>query len=472
MSRLFETRPGDDGLPGPQRRIAVWVLILGTLMAVLDANMVNIALPTLARDLDVEPSLAVWIVNLYQLVGAVSLIAFAALSELVTRRLLYIGGLVVFTLASLGCALAREFEPLLIWRALQGLGAAAMLSIGPSLYRSIFPSRLLGSALGISAMVVALGYASGPSLGGVLLTVADWPWLFALNVPVGCAVLLLAWRTLPREPHRSRGFDVLGALLSAVTLGALVMAMDGLGRAAGAMEIVGLLLLGAACGWGFVQRQRRARYPLLPLSIFAEPRFSLAAVVSNLAFIAQGLAFVCLSFLYQNVMGYSPLETAWLFTPWPLAIMLIGPPAGRLADRFNATLLASLGLALLLVGLALLAMLENDATIVDILWRTALCGLGFGLYQSPNNRELLSSVPRSLSANASGVMSTVRTFGQSLGVALVGVVLAWPGASVQAALWLGCVAVALALLVSVRRIPMTSAPFRDESSERPSPGSR
>lgn len=470
MSRLFETRPGDDGLPGPQRRIAVGALILGTLMAVLDANMVNIALPSIARDLGVAPSQAVWITNIYQLVGAMSLIAFAALSELVTRRLLYIGGLAAFTLASLGCALARELEWLLMWRALQGLGAAAMLSIGPSLYRSIFPARLLGSALGVSAMVVALGYASGPSLGGALLALADWPWLFALNAPVGAIVLPLAWRALPREPHRRRGFDLSGALLSAAMLGALVVAMDGLGHDADIIWVAGLLLLGGVCGWAFVRRQRRATHPLLPLSIFTEPRFTLAAVISGLAFVAQGLAFVCLSFLYQNEMGYSPLETAWLFTPWPLTIMVAAPLAGRLADRIDATLLASLGLAILLAGLLSLALLPAEAAVVDILWRTALCGLGFGLYQSPNNRELLSSVPLALSANASGVLATVRTFGQALGVILVGVVLAWPTANVQAALWLGSTSVALALLVSAWRLVVVAR--RDEAAQRPSPGSR
>ncbi|SHE65747.1 MFS transporter, DHA2 family, multidrug resistance protein [Modicisalibacter ilicicola DSM 19980] len=452
MSRLFETRPGDDGLPGPQRRIAVIVLIFGTLMAVIDATMINIALPSIARDLKVGASRVVWITNLYQLVGAMSLIAFAALSELVTRRLLYIAGLAMFALASLGCALARDLEWLLMWRALQGLGAAAMLSIGPSLYRSIFPSRLLGSALGISAMVVAFGYASGPSLGGVVLAIADWPWLFALNVPVGVVVGLLAWRALPREERRSGGFDLLGALLSAVALGALVVAMDGVGHGAGTLQLFGLLLLGGGSGWAFVLRQRRVTHPLLPLSIFAEVRFSMAAVVSGLAFVAQGLAFVCLSFLYQNVMGYTPLETAWLFTPWPLVIMMVAPLAGRIADRVEPAMLASLGLGILLLGLVSLALLEANAAVIDILWRTALCGLGFGLFQSPNNREFMASVPRTFSASASGVLSTVRTFGQSLGVALVGLVLAWPQGNVQAALWLGSAAGLSALLVSLGRL--------------------
>nr|WP_298380204.1 MFS transporter [uncultured Halomonas sp.] len=470
MSRLFETRPGDDGLPGPQRRAAVIVLIFGTLMAVLDANMVNIALPTMARDLDIAPSRVVWITNLYQLVGAMSLLAFAAFSQVITRRRLYIAGMTVFATASLGCALTRDFEWLLLWRALQGLGAAAMLSIGPSLYRLIFPTRLLGSALGISAMVAALGYASGPSLGGLVLAIAGWPWLFALNVPIGIMVVLLAWRVLPKEAPRSGGFDFLGALLSALMLGSLVVAMDALAHEGGLLVFSALLMAGLASAWLFLRRQRRITHPLLPLEIFSSRRLSFAATVSGVVFVAQGLTFVCLSFLYQDVLGYSPLVAAGLFTPWPLVVMVVAPLAGRFADRFNPSLLASIGLGFAAMGLASLALLDAEAGIADIVWRPALCGLGFGMFQSPNNRELLSNAPKSLSAIASGVLATVRTFGQSLGVALTGLVFAWDPQGVHVALWIGVGVILMALLISSWRIPITAATRREEGVGESSPG--
>ena len=173
MSRLFDTREGDDGLPGPERRLAVLALILGTLMAVVDTTMINIALPSIAASLEVPASRAVWVTNLFQISCAAFLLVFAALSQLLSRRRIYVAGVGVFTLASLGAALSASLESLLLFRALQGLGAAAMLSIGPSIYRQVFPSRLLGSALGLSAMVVAGGYAAGPAIGGVLLSVAE-----------------------------------------------------------------------------------------------------------------------------------------------------------------------------------------------------------------------------------------------------------------------------------------------------------
>ena len=469
MSRLFETRPDDDGLPGRERRIAVLVVMVGTLMAVIDTTMINIALPSIARDLEISAARAVWVVSLFQIVCAATLLLFASLSELVSRRRLYIAGLVIFTLASLGAALANGLEMLLLFRALQGLGAAATLSIGPSIYRLIFPTRLLGAAMGLSAVVVAAGYASGPSIGGVILSLADWPWLFALNVPMGMLALILAVKALPAEPRRRGGFDIAGALLSAAMLASFFLAMDGAGHQAPWWEVLGLTVASLVAGWLFLRRQRRASHPLLPLSLFDEPRFTLAIMVSGLAFVGQGLAFVALSFLYQQEMGFSPLQTAWLFTPWPLTIMLAAPLAGRLADRCNPTLLSTLGLALLLAGLVALALLPDEAAILDILWRTALCGLGFGFFQAPNNREMMSSVPKARSNNASGMMSTTRTIGQSLGVALVGVFLALGAGSVQASLWLACGACALAVLVSLRRVPLAPA-TQPAVAERASPG--
>ncbi|MCB8890513.1 MFS transporter [Vreelandella malpeensis] len=450
--RLFETRPGDDGLPGPERALAVLALVTGTLMAVVDTTMINLALPIIAADLGASASRSVWITNIFQVVCAAFLLVFAGLSELITRRRLYLLGLSTFVVASLGAALSRNLEMLLVFRAFQGLGAAATLSIGPSLYRLIFPSRLLGSALGLSALVVAGGYAAGPTLSGVILSFADWPWLFALNVPLGLCSLYFAAKALPRDPARQGSFDVAGALYSMAMLASFFLAMDGVGHAA-YLEAGAWSALCVVAAFAFVRRQRRAAYPLLPLSVFSEMRFTLAVSASGLAFIGQGLTFVALSFFYQDQMGLSPLETAWLFTPWPLAIMVVGPLAGRLADKVNPSVLSSVGLAFLIVGLVALALVDESTSAAGSLWRTALCGIGFGLFQPPNNREMMASLPVARSANVSGVMSTMRTVGQSFGVAVVGAALAL-GLAVQATLWFGAFTTLLALVASLSRVSL------------------
>lgn len=458
MSQLFSWRPDDDGLPPKQRALAMSVLMLGTLMAVLDTNIVNIALPTIATQLDVSSSASVWVINIYQLVGAASILSFAALGYRIGRYRLYIGGLLFFTLASLGCAISPTIEWLVACRAVQGLGAAAMMSIGPSLYRRIFPSRLLGRALGLSALSVALGVAAGPAIGGLILAVANWPWLFIINIPTGIVLLFVAIKALPFEHGDKRPFDVPGAVLSALALGAFVVMVDALADTGDMARVLSLLAVSVAAAAAFIVRQRRYANPLLPLVIFREPRFSMAAVTSLFSFIAQGMTFISLPFLFQSVQDYTPLESALLFTPWPLAIMLAAPQAGRLADRIRAPILSTIGLALLVVGVFSLALLGDSPSVVDIVWRTALCGLGFGFYQSPNNRELLGSLPAERSGSASGVLASVRTFGQSVGAALVALVLSGimnlsdQRVPADVALWIGGLAAVIACLLSASRI--------------------
>ncbi|WP_110686181.1 MFS transporter [Salinicola aestuarinus] len=460
LKRLFEERPGDDGLPGRERKLAMLAMITGTQLAVLDNGIVNIALPTLADALAISGSQSIWIANVYQLVTAALLLTFAALSRRIGRHRLYIGGLAIFTLASLGCALSRSFEWLLAARALQAVGAAAMLSIGPSLYRIIFPSRLLGSAIGLSALTVAFGIAAGPSLGGLILHVADWPWLFAINVPIGLLALTLATRSLPREaPVRGR-IDLIGALLSIVMLSGSVFALDQFGHGDGGAPAIATLAVSLLCLVGFVWRQRRVTRPLVPLALFAEPRFSFAATVSMFAFLAQGIAFVGLPFLYQTTLGVSPLDSALLFTPWPLAIMLIGPLAGRLADKANPAVISSTGLAIFLCGMLALAGIDAQTHGLDIVWRSALCGIGYGLFQAPNNREMIGSVSVALSASASGVLASVRTFGQSLGTASVGLILGLSFGSLTLSLWLGCLSALVALGLSLYRVPLARTRHR------------
>jgi len=465
MSRLFGDLPEDDGLPGAARRVAIIVMILGTSMTVLDGSIVNVALPMIARSLQVDPAAAVWIANAYILAGAMTMVTFASLGEVLGFRRVYMSGILVFTLASLGCALSPSLAMLNGMRFLQGVGGAAAMSIGPALYRNIFPTRLLGAALGINALVVASSTAAGPAIGGLMLSVLSWQWLFAVNVPIGVLTLLLARRVLPRDPGRGGRFDALGALLSALALGTIVMAVDGLSRHDSWSQELLLGGIALASVILFIIRQHRYAAPLLPLDIFASQRFSMAVATSLCSFVGQGIAFIALPFLFQGAYGFSPLLSAALFTPWPVAIAITAPIAGRLADRYSASLLSTCGLLVLTLGLVLLACLGAHASVPDILWRAFVCGLGFGFFQSPNNREMLSNAPRTRSGTASGVLAIARTFGQSLGAALVAVVLAATSiaqasadtaqidaSAVHMSLWLAASATLLATVISALRI--------------------
>jgi DHA2 family multidrug resistance protein-like MFS transporter len=467
---LFSDLPGDEGLPGPKRRLAMIAVMTATAMTVLDGSMVNVALPQIARALDAPAGAALWVANAYLLAVAMTLATFAALAGRLGFGRLFAGGLAVFTLASLGCALSSSVEMLTAMRVLQGVGGAAGLSIGPAILRTVFPNRLLGRILGLNALLVAAGTAVGPSLGGILLSWLGWPWLFAINVPLGAAGLVLGLRAVPDDPQAvSTRFDGAGAVLSAAAMGAFIMAADACARlgtapqaqqAQQALAIYGSIAVLA--GWAFLRRQRRAAAPLVPLDMFASPRFSLAALTSLVSFFGQGITFVALPFLFQTVYGDSALHSALLFTPWPIGIMLAAPHAGRLADRYPAAVLSSVGLALLAAGLLCLALLPAQAQAWDIAWRNLLCGIGFGLFQSPNNREMLSNVARERSGAASGVLAIMRTFGQCFGTAVVGIVLSTfdsglaGGAAGMHAIRL-CLALAvastvMALAVSVSRI--------------------
>ncbi|WP_025733520.1 MFS transporter [Carnimonas nigrificans] len=457
---LRSHQEGDDGLPPERRLPALWSILLSTLLVVLDGSMMSTALPHLGQALGVAASSSVWISNGYQLIAASLILSCAALADRIGPSRLYIAGLALFVVASLGCALAQGFSSLLVWRCIQGVGAAAVMSLGPSLNRRIFPSRLLGSGIGIVAMVVAAALAIGPAFTGIVLAIADWRWLFLVNIPVGGAALVMAWRFLPREAPDSRGFDGIGALLSIVMLSTSVVGLGLVGHAASATVAWGWLAVAVIAAVAFIIRQRCSSRPLLPLSMFAEKRFSMAALASLFSFIAQTMALFALPFLLQNGYGYSPLASGLLFTPWPLLIMVVAPLTGRLADRVSAPRLAVIGssvFALAVLSLALMA-LFNCANVAVILLCTALCGLGFAVFQSPNNRELMGSVPRHLSSRASGVQATVRTFAQAIGAALVALTLSGAdvvqhsGALINNAFWIAWVFALIAVLCGCIRL--------------------
>jgi DHA2 family multidrug resistance protein-like MFS transporter len=408
-----------DGLPIPQRYWAMLTVTLAVTMAVLDGAIANIALPTIAADVRSSPADSIWVVNAYQLIVTISLLPLASLGENYGYRRVYKVGLAVFTLGSLGCALSSSLATLTAARVLQGFGAAGIMSVNGALIRYVYPRSQLGRGIGINALVVAVSSAIGPTVAAGILSVASWPWLFAVNVPIGIIAFVIAVRSLPANPKTDRPFDFASAGLNALTLGLLIIGIDGLGNGASRWLELGELALALVAGTLLVRRQLTLAAPLLPVDLLRLPVFGLSVATSIGSFAAQMLAFVSLPFYMEGTLGRGAVATGLLMTPWPLATAAVAPIAGRLADRYRSGLLGGIGLATLAGGLGLLAGLPAHPQTIDIVWRMAICGFGFGLFQTPNNRTMMSSAPRERSGGASGMMATARLLGQTMGAAAV-----------------------------------------------------
>ncbi|HEX9491233.1 MAG TPA: MFS transporter [Stellaceae bacterium] len=431
-----------DGLPLPQRYGAILTIALGITMAVLDGAIANVALPTIAKDMLASPASSIWVVNAYQLAITILMLPLASLGEIVGFRRVYYAGLVVFTLASLACALATSLPALTAARVLQGIGAAGILSVNGALVRFIYPRRMLGRGIGVNTIVVAVSAALGPTVAAAILAVASWPWLFAINVPIG-AVALVAARTLPRTPGAARRFDIVSALLNALFFGLLIVALDGAGHGEGVLGVALEAAVALLAGVALVLRQLPQTSPLLPVDLLRIPIFALSIATSVCSFMAQMLAYVALPFYLQDALGRSQVETGLLMTPWPLATAIVAPIAGWLADRYPAGALGGIGLAAFAAGLLLLALLPAHPSNADIAWRMAVCGLGFGLFQAPNNRAILSAAPRDRSGGASGMLGTARLLGQTVGAALMALMFNLFGDRATAAALLASAGIAL-----------------------------
>lgn len=445
-----------DGLPPPRRRLATLAVALAIAMSVIDGTIAGAALPTIARALDTSPSTSIWATNAYQLAVTVSLLPLAALGEIVGYRRIYLGGLILFTLASVLCALAGSFEALVAARAVQGLGAAGLMSVNTALVRFIQPRAHLGRGLGFNAMVVSTAAAAGPTAAGLILGVADWPWIFAVNLPIGLLALAIGWRSLPESPRGRHRFDVLSAVLSAATFGLVILGLDSLAHGGSALSALPEVAVGLLAGAWLVRRQAGVARPLLPVDLLRIPIFALSIGTSLCSFAAQMLAFASLPFLLQTGLGFSVFAAGLLTTSWFIATAVAAPLSGRLMERFPAGLLGGVGLAMLAGGLGAMALLPASPQPLDIVWRMALCGFGFGLFQTPNNRTLVGAAPPERAGGASGMLSTARLVGQTSGAATVGLVLAWmPGMAVagpKTALAIGCALAALGAVVSLLRL--------------------
>ncbi|KTS79841.1 major facilitator protein [Pseudomonas oryzihabitans] len=417
---MSTTAPLADGLPRPRRQRAIAALLLAISMTVLDSGIANLALPTIAEALDVSAAAAVWIVSAYQLSLVALLFPLAAVAERQGLRPVFAAGVGIFGLASLGCALAPDLPSLVAARALQGVGAAAIMCVSAGIVRLSYPRDRLGRGIAINALCVALGSAAAPSLGAAILTLGGWPWLFAVNVPIALVIGLLV-RNLPDSPRAQRRLDPLSVGLNALVFCAGIGGLERLGGAP--LQGVALLLVAAASLVLLIRRERGLPAPLLPVDLLGLPAMRHSVLASVCSFAAQMLCFLALPFYLQHQLGLVPLHVALLMLAWPLTVAVSAQVAGRLADRYppqRLCMLGGLGIALGLAAAAGMPLARSTLLLIPCL---ILGGIGFGFFQVPNNRIMLTAAPAGRNGATGGVQATARQTGMALGAAALALLL-------------------------------------------------
>jgi MFS transporter, DHA2 family, multidrug resistance protein len=414
-----------EGLPLGRRRVIVFAVGVTTVLSVLDGTISNVALPTIAHELDVSSAAVVWVVNAFQLATTMLIVPLTTYGDIAGFARIYRIGVVVFVLASIGCALSHTLPELIVARCIQGVGAAAILATSQPITRFAYPVAMLGVAVGTQSLIVSAASAAGPSIGGVILGIGSWPWLFWINVPFGLLALALGGR-LPDMPRATHRFDWPSAVLAGLTLALFITGLDQLRAPANyalfALELAAAIVLGTTV----VRRQSKLDPPFIALDLLRVRIIWMSAATSFTGFTAQNCGLIALPFYFHS-LGYAAAQIGFLMTPFPVGSALIALIAGRLSDRYNAGVLGSIGLGIYALAIGLLALLPGHPSTFDVVWRTGLAGVGFGMFVSPNLRAMVAAAPRHRSGAITGLTTTTRMIGSTTGVALTALIFSAAG---------------------------------------------
>jgi EmrB/QacA subfamily drug resistance transporter len=407
-----------------------WLILtsvsLGSLMATLDGSIVNIALPAIQANFRTDLTTVEWVVVAYLLVVGSLLLPFGRLGEVLTFKRVYLVGFAIFTIASIACGAAPNELALIGFRVIQAIGGAMISAMGPAIVARTFPANERGRALGLNGVSVSIGLSLGPALGGIITQAGTWRAIFLINAPIGLLAIIWAARILPTETSgKGQSFDIGGAVLSGLALFSLLLALsDGQSWGWTSPAIVGLLIAFVVLGAAFIVTERRSIQPMIDLALFRIRPFTAGLASVVVAFAGLFTATFLLPFLLQQTRGFSPLEAGLLLTPVPIAMAVVGPLSGVVSDRLGPRLPASLGMAIMVLGLLSLTQLPVDFSLSDLIWRLVLLGVGQGLFMSPNSSAVLGAVPRPRVGTASGTLAQMRVNGQALGIALSAAIVA------------------------------------------------
>ena len=404
-----------------RQRLNIVAVMAAMSLVVLDAGLVNVALPTIARSLGVSPANAILTVSAYQAALVIGLLPSAHIAEKTGYRSLFIGGLALFSAASILCGLAPSLPILIVARFLQGLGGAAIMALGIALLRFALGPDRLASAIGWNALNVAIFSAAGPIFGALILSVAPWPWLFFAKLPI-IALALVTSMTLPEVEPTRRSLDYAGIILHASTAGLFLLAI-GMAMAEPYLAILsGCAAIALAII--LVLRERTRNAPIWPIDLLGLRTFRVSVAASICCFVAQSAGILALPFYIQLGLGFGPLSAGIVMACWPLTVAVTSTIANRLAKRFGSAPLCVASGSLLSLGLLFSALWPVQNSIAPFAVGAALSGLGFGLFQVPNNRTMFLCAPPERSAVAGGMQGSARLIGQTIGALLMGILMA------------------------------------------------
>lgn len=395
---------------------------MGVFLATIDGSIVNVALPTLVRAFHTEFAAVQWVVLAYLLTVTTLMLSMGRLGDMVGKKPVYATGLVVFTVGSVLCGLAPTIYWLIGFRVLQAIGAAMIMALGVAIVTEAFPPSERGKALGIIGSMVSIGIVTGPVLGGILIDMLSWHWIFFVNLPVGIVGSLMVARFVPAlKPAGSQRFDYLGAFTLFVSLMALLLALT-LGQRIGFAEIPILTLFAT---WLlflaiFLVIEWKSSQPMIDLSLFQNRLFSVNLVTGFITFVSIAGTIILMPFYLENVLGYDPRSVGLLLAIVPVAMGVTAPIAGSLSDRLGTRPITVIGLLMLLIGYYVVGTLSAQTTPLGYIVRFLPIGVGMGIFQSPNNSAIMGAAPRARLGVASGLLSITRTLGQITGIAILG----------------------------------------------------
>ena len=397
---------------------------MGVFLATIDGSIVNVALPTLERAFITDFSTVQWVVLAYLLTVTTLLLSVGRLADMIGKKSIYAFGFGIFTFGSVLCGLAPTIYWLVAFRVLQAVGAAMIMALGTAIVTEAFPPGERGKALGIIGSTVSIGIVIGPTLGGLIIQALSWHWIFFVNLPVGILGIWMVWRYVPAiRPTTRQRFDFLGAMALFASLLCLLVALTS-GQDTGFTEPLVLALLAGFILFlfVFVWIELHAQQPMIDLRLFRNHLFTINLVTAMLGFICTSGTLLLMPFYLENVLGYDTRQVGLMLVVVPILLGITAPLSGIASDRFGTRPITALGLAIALFGFVGLRTLSTDTTTLGYILRFAPIGLGFGIFQSPNNSAIMGAAPRQQLGVVSGMLAISRTLGQTVGIAILGAI--------------------------------------------------